>query len=393
MGRDLRSIQRSLRRGGWVDAGGIAALIFLTLLAAGAALLLAGKLQFPSLGSGADPLDVLRGVGLVALAILGVTTDIDGLSLSVIPLGALALVGVAGARLARETFRSRERSGASEVFKVGAMFALFCTAGASFFRFGGTVPVEAPPFEAWGLGLVWGSAIAGSGAALASGWRPLGWVDRLPNRAVREGVRVGVWIVKAATLGALGALLCVLVGRLAGGPLPRSFGVGDALAVIIYLVAFLPNALVAVFGLAVGGTLTIGAQVDVDGSIVGPVHEHSLLSWGRGDAPAGLVLLFLLPLCVSIAGGVWAARRDGSLPAAFAMVMVAGLVLAAVVGLLASVSDARLGAGLLKEQGVGLVSVNAPRTAFLTFLWTVLGGTVGIALEKRIDGPSKVTVA
>jgi hypothetical protein len=384
---EVDRLRRSLQRGGWIEAAQVAALIFLTLLAVAALLLVAGKLQFTSLGSGSNPLEVLRAIGLVALVCLGAGINIGGLTLSVIPLGAITAVAWSGARLAREVGTERQRNPLTDVLKLGAAFGVVCLFGALVFRFGGDVPMRVSALEAGGLGVVWGCIIAGVGKARA---RDLGLhsVRRSAERGtVGEGVRLalklGVWTAFGATV----ALLCFIVFRLASGPLPRSFGVGDASAALIYLAAFLPNALVAVFSLAVGATLRLGAQVDIGGEIVGPLREHSLFDWGRGDPPVALFLLIALPLTVTICGGVWAARRRARLPEALTSVAVGGTLFAIVVGILAALADARFGGGLVREHGLALVTVDSTEVALLTLLWSLAGGAVGVALErwKRAD--------
>jgi hypothetical protein len=386
-----RRLKRVIGEGGWLEAAEIASLVFLTLMAVGAFLLLAGKLHLPSLGSGAGPLDVLRGIGLVGLATLGVTIDIGGLELSVIPLGALAFVIVSGARVARDVFRREIPSRMGGSLKVGAVLAMICALAALVFRFDGSVPVTASPVGAAMLGFIWGTVIGGIGASLAAGWRPDAAHRTLSDGPIGEGMRQGARMFYSAALGALAALLCVIIGRLVSDPLPRSFGIGDALAATLYLIAFLPNVLGAVFSLAVGATLTIGAQVDVGGKVVGPLRQHSLFEWGRGGTDL-LVLLLLLPLCISIAGGIWAARREGQPSTLAGTIVVASATLGLAVGILAAFADARLGAGLVEERGVGLVAIDALQAGLLTFLWSAGGGTLGAVVNRQMRERSVVTV-
>jgi hypothetical protein len=353
-------------------------------------LLLAGKLQFASLGSGSGPLEVLRAIGLVALACLGVGIDLGGLTLSVIPLGGLAVVALSGTRLIRDVARRRERRTLGDVLKVGVALGVMCWLAALVFRFGGDVPVKAPAFESAALGFVWGCALAALGAALAARRDATSsLVDRLDRPPLGDGGRLSWKLGTWAAFGSLVALLLVIAGRLAADPLPRWFGVGDAAAALIYLLAFLPNALMAIFSLALGATLTLGAQIDVGGEIIGPLREISLFSWGRGGPPTGLFLLLALPAAVSIAGGVRAARRVRPLASVAQVVAVAAALLALATGVLASLADARLGAGLVRAQGVALVTVGPTQVAILTMLWTMVGGAVGVALQRGIEARAR----
>jgi hypothetical protein len=389
---EIERVRRKLRGEGWVEAAQVAALIFLTLLALGAALLVAGKLQFASLGSGSGPLEVLRAIGLVGLACLGVGIDIGGLTLSVIPLGGLSVVALSGTRLIRDVARRRERRTLGDVFKLGVALGVICGLAALVFRFGGDVPVKAGPFESAALGFVWGCALAALGAALASDRNgPASLVGKLDRPPLGDGARLSLGLGSWAAFGALGALLLLIAGRLAADPLPRWFGVGEAAAALIYLVAFLPNALVAIFSLAIGATLRLGAQVDVGGEIVGPLRELSLFSWGGKGPPAALFLLLVLPAAVSIGGGVRAARRLRTSASVARVGSIAAVLFALVVGVLASFADARLGAGLVRSQGVALVTVGPTQVALLTLLWTLVGGAVGVVLQRGIEARARRT--
>lgn len=355
----------------------MAALLFLTLMAGGAALLVAGKLQFPSLGSGAGPFDILRAIGLIALASLGVTIDLDGLELSVVPLGLLAIVAAVFIAMSRQFTRDPERT-LTDVPAVGFGFGLMCCVAAFVFRFGGDAPVAASPVAALLYGTLWGILLSG-GASTFAGRGPV-----MPVRApppVDEMMRDAVRCLPVAAYGALVALLGALIVRLASDPLPRSFGLGDAVAATLYLIAFLPNVLVALFSLGVGAAIEVGAQFDVGGEMVGPLRTISLWDWG--SAPPLRWFLVALPLAVGIALGVRTSARHRELTRALLDVVGTAALLALAIGLLAAVGDARLGAGLVKQDGVGLVAVNARQTTILTFLWITCVGTLSV-LAARI---------
>lgn len=360
------------------ELASVAALIFLTLMVAAAVLLVAGKLQFPSLGAGAGPFDVLRAIGLIALATLGVTIDLDGLELNVVPLGALALVAGAAVTMSRQFVRSPART-ASDISIAGLGLGLLALLGAFVFRFGGEAPVSASPAGALVLGTGWGMLFLGVAIAHSDPGRiesrrlPALVADALPE--AWRALKIGVY-------GSLVALLCFLIARLAADPLPRSFGLGDAAAAFIYLVAFVPNVLVAIFSLAVGATLDVGAQFDVGGRMVGPLRTISLWDWGNA-APVRW-LLIALPIVMSIAVGLRSAKKERTFNGVASLVVPTAVIVAVAVGAVAAIGDARLGAGLVRQNGVGLVAVNAGQAAALTFLWIAAGGIITASITQAI---------
>lgn len=384
-------LRRNLERGRWIAAAQVAALMFVTLLAAGAALLLAGKLQFESLGAGAGPLEVIRAIGLVALACLGATIELGDLPLFALPLGVMAVVAFAGLRAIRDIGSERQDS-LGDALKVGLVFAAMCGVASLVFRFGGDVPIEAEVTDAIGLGFVWSSAIAAGSVALGSE-RAKQSLRELPEGPAWDGGALAGHVARLATYGAVVALLFLVIARLASDPLPRWFGIQQSFAALVYLAAFLPNILVALTALGFGATLRIGAQVGAGGELIGPLREHSLLEWGRGDPPVALFLLALLPLGLSLAAGFWGARRHADARPLASTIAVGAALCGVGMGVLSGLSEARLGAGLVREQGVGLVAVDPTEAALLTTLWLVLGGAAGAMLYRWIHPASRVTVA
>jgi hypothetical protein len=128
-----------------------------------------------------------------------------------------------------------------------------------------------------------------------------------------------------------------------------------------------------VFSLAVGASLEVGAQFDVGGRMVGPLRTISLWS---SDGISLRWLLLALPIAVGVANGIRTERKHPALPSAAKIVVGTAAIVAVAVGVLAAIGDARLGAGLVKQNGVGLVAVDALQAAILTFLWLALGGTL-----------------
>lgn len=370
----------------WRDAAGVAGMLFLSLLVVASVLLVAGKLQFPSLGSGASPLDVLRAIGLVALACLGVTVEIDDLPLSVLPLGALAAAAFLAYRLSRPVLSDRLHHPLLDGLKIGAPFGVLCLLGSLVFRFGGDVPVAASALESLIVGLIWGSMFGAAGSALADrgglgghpavATRSLGLV----RPELRGGVRAGGVMIGLASYGGLVGLLSIVVGRLASSDLPRNFQSADALAGVVYLAAFLPNAVAAVLTLGMGGSLTIGAQVQVSGRTIGPLREISLLD--PGTTPAALLVLLAVPLVTTAVAGAWVGRRERDLFGAVRSIVLGAVVLAAALGVTAAIGDARLGGGLVREEGLGLVAIEGGKAALLALCWGSIGGSVGAAADR-----------
>ena len=363
-----------------VEPASMAAIVFLSFLAAGAVLLIAGKLQFPSLGAGAGPYDVLKAIGLIALASLGVTIDLDGLALSVIPLGVIVAVTLLANGLSRQFVRDDARS-KLDVLLVGVVTGVMACVAALVFRFEGDAAVRASASGALLYGTLWGSLMA----AVGIWWGRRTPVERgisLPG-ILDESVQLARSAAATAAFGALVALLCLVIARLIAEPLPRSFGVGDAVAAILYLLAFLPNVLVAIFSLSVGATLQIGAQFDVGGELVGPLKSISLWDWGPGGSIARWLLL-LLPLGVAARTGVLAYERTTSSNRALRSIVGCAVVVAVGVGILAAIGDARLGAGLVKRSGVGLVAVDALQATILTFLWIAGGGGLAFLVKTKL---------
>lgn len=361
------------------EALGLAAYMFLVILAAGAVLLVAGKLQFPSLGAGASPFEVIKAAGLLGLACLGVPVDLGGLELSVVPLGMLGVIAVACTAMARTFLKGPSSSAATEAFIVAVSFAAMTGVAALVFGFGGDTKVEASALLGGIAGLVWGLCFVGLGWFAATGVR-LPW--NLDYRLV-TGWGVGRTFAGLAAIGSFIATLCLILGRLILDPLPPDFSLGDVAAAALYLIAFLPNVLVAVFSLAVGATLDIGAQVDVGGELVGPLRSLAILGGGGHGA---LKALLVLPLFVGVAGGYLAPKSRGPFSMLALRVSIGSFGFASAVGMLAWAGDARLGAGLVRGEGVGVVAVHPLQAGLLTFAWSFFGALAGAWLAERMEG-------
>ncbi len=370
----------------WHDPVMSAALGYLALLVVGAALLVAAKLQFPALGSGFNPLSVVTAMTILGLAALGAPLHIGPIEVLTLPLGALAIFGTAFAGFVRLSRRARRRSspvaGAVAGSRSGIVFGLLCGVAALVFRFRGgpdQVGVEALP--ALALGLLWGVVFGALGGMFA-GRSPgallatvtTGMRARFP--VVYEGVVSAGAMLAAGLALSVGAALVWILVVLARGSLPAGFGLRDAAAALLYLLAFAPNVAVSLLALSLGAPVEVGGRVTVGGRDFGGLLEYSLVEWAGGDPPWYLFGLLLIPIVACAGAGLLAYRNARDPGAVLEVIGVAALVFAAAVLVLASVGDARLGAGLLGGRGVARAAPNAFTAAVLACGW---GATLGFA--------------
>jgi hypothetical protein len=186
-------------------------------------------------------------------------------------------------------------------------------------------------------------------------------------------------------MAAVVLLLWIIVG-LARGAQPRSFDGGDALSALIYLVAFVPNVVVAILSLSVGAPIEVGAQVTFGGRLVGAIQDYSIFGWAGGQAPAWVFALPVIPLLACVGGGAWLRARTGNGEDSMdpkRSVAVAAVTFGAALFALALLGEARLGAALVSNRGVGLVAPNAWLVGILSFAWAAVGGLAGLYLSER----------
>jgi hypothetical protein len=386
---------RRLRGHGWIDAAAAAALAFLVLLSTGAVLLLAAKFQSSTFGAGADPLDVFTAVVILGLGSIRVPVHLGDLVFTLLPLGAFAAIASGIVWATRSSFRREQipESAAWEGLKVGAPFALICWLFALVFRFRDPPAiVHAGAIGALLLGGLWGSLFGALGVAtlvtspvalLRNGLSRLGSRSRI----LRAGIQAGGAMLGLAALMAAGALLLWIIVGLARGAQPRSFGGGDALSALIYLAAFAPNVLVAVLSLSVGAPIEVGAQVTFGGRLVGAIKDYSIFGWADDPAPAWVFLLLVIPLLACLGGGVWLRGHMGERPEGARMerersIAIAAATFGVALFLLALLGEARLGAALVRNRGVGLVAPNPWLVGVLSFAWAAAAGLAGWHLSE-----------
>ncbi len=363
----------------WLDPLAAACLAFLVLIALGALLLVAAKLQYPGFGAGANPIEVLSAIVILGLAILRVPIHVDQLVVSVLPLGALLAAGLGIAWATSVTIRAEHSRRLLLGASVGVPFGVLCWLAALVFRFGGRSEVFAGAWGSLFWGLLWGALFGALGTLRRSERR--GVIEAITaagrGSAIRRGVAAaGIALVAAGLLGGAATLLWVIVGLIRGAPGPQ-FALGDAVAAFVYLIAFGPNVIVTLTALGMGAPVYVGARVTVAGSAVGNVRRI----WLLGDAPGYAGFLILIPAIACSMAGFWARRvssRDEIVP----VIGTFALVFASVLGALAWLGEARLGASLL-GRGLAQLDVNAPATFALAVLWAALLGAGGWLLADR----------
>lgn len=388
--------RRSLVAGGWFEAASAAGIGFLALLCVGVVFLAAGRLQYPDIGAGTNPLSVLTSVVVLALGSLRIPIHLGDLSVTALPLGALVLSALAVSWAVEPAIRRRGVHGLRAHIAAGAKialpFALLCLAASLVFRFrGGTTPTYAAPVPALFLGAVWGTLFGALGGLRTHGslWAGARSVARAMGRRggiLYEGLRTGgLMLAFSFVLAAAAGLLWVIVELARGAPV-RNFGGGDALAGLLYAIAFLPNLLVAILAIAFGAQLDVGAQITIDGRQVGPLRTISLWDWGPEGTPWLAFALLLIPVVAMVAAGYFTRARSTRGASSFVVFAIGALVFALVLSLLAWLGEARLGAGLVRARGFAVIAAN-PALVFATALaWGLIGGVGGWKLAERRRG-------
>jgi hypothetical protein len=367
---------------GWTRACTVAVFGFLTAVALGAMLVVGAKLQYPSIGSEAGAFAGLEVIVMAGLAVLGAPVAIGDVSLSALPLGALAIVGWAIVWGTRRELRDEGAGDARSAIvagaKAGVPLALICLLAAVVFRIGAEPsPISVGPFAAGLIGGLWGvvfGALGGSLVAMDLRGRARHLSELLAERSrlVYEGVvAAALMLTTTAILGVVFSLLWVVVVLARG---PNDFGWGEALASLIYMSAFAPNVVVSVVSVALGAPVEVGAQVTVGGRVVGPLKDVSLFT---GDLPWPALALLVIPLIACFVGG-YSARRTTTIPRQGAGVLgAAALGYAFVLADLAVLADARLGAGLVRSRGFALIAPDSLPVFLLALAWAVVLGYAG----------------
>ena len=387
--------RRALAAGGWIDASQAAGLAFLGVLGIGAVLLVAAKLQLPELGNELNPINVLSAIVMAGLGTLGVPLHLGGIEVSVIPLGALTATGLMISWAVRTSHRRREGGGTGERIldgaKVAIPFGVLCWLASLLFRLREEPnPVSSGAGEALAFGLLWG-ALFGALGALRSGTtlRQLlsQGLDRFRGRSTNAYggfVAGGVMLLVTFLLAAIALLLWIIVGLARGGT-PKGFGAGDAVAAIVYLIAFLPNMLATIAGFSVGAPVELGGQITVAGRLRGRVPAYSVFDWDGGTPPFYVALLVMIPVIACSVGGYIAYRNAKDKNQVVEVLAAAVVTFSVTLLILATLAEARLGAGLLGRSGFARLAVNAPITFLLAVVWSGALGFAGWKVAEMQD--------
>lgn len=321
--RALEHLGGEVRRGivahGW-DRAALAALTgFAAVLAVGSVFVVMAKLAVPDFGSGKSPLWIMARIGVAGLGALGIPIERAGEGASVLPVGALMLVGWILAWATRKVvetsgaFTLRER--VLEGLKVAIPFALGCFIASFVFRLRDRDPsLGADPSWALILGLVWGAIFGALGGLWAGGVRDAAdagdrWLENRP--LLRDGLRTGATMLVG--LGLLSAVVVVaaIALKVAFGGAPPISG-GEAAAFVLAVILFGPNLVAGAAAFSLGGPVGVLART-IDGARV--ASEVSLLGWDAGRPSAYLYLLILVPAAAFAYGGYHARRSGAGSPA------------------------------------------------------------------------------
>lgn len=390
-GELLRSLGSIFRREGAGDLLVAAVFGFLVMVAVGAALVAAARLQYPFLGEDASSFSVLSAIVMVGLATLGAPIEIGDISVSALPIGGMLVVGLslvwASRRLVGRGPAVKLGDAVRDGMKVAIPFALLCWGAALTFRLREPpTPSGVSAGAAAMLGLLWAALFGAIGGLINV--KPLrfhvadvraGLAER--SRALLTGASAGVFmLVVTGVATTLAGLVWIIIGLLDGSE--GGLDAGEVGAGVIYLVAFAPNVLIAIAAVAHGAPLEIGAQISSAGRRIGSLESVSLSQWGDSSPPWFAFLLLLIPLAACLMGGFHArrtARRDDP---EMHVLGAAALVYSIVLGVLAALSEARLGAGLVREKGFGKVSPDPALTFLLAAAWALVAGYAGWKLAE-----------
>lgn len=375
-------------KAGWLQAATgasqAAAFSFLFLLCVGGLLVLSAKLQVPDLGAGARPTSVFTTIAIVAMGCLGAPVRLGGLEITALPLGALLPVGVVLFTAARAT---QSRSGLAPrlhgVLTTG-IFATLCFLSSLVFRLGGDNPLSVAPPQTLLLACVWGFVFTVLPSGRAHPRELLKHPMIRPERGpVARGAATGLTGLAVSLALASVSVVVLVVASFFTGPSTPGFGIADALGLVIEALAFLPNLGVNLVGFSMGAPIDAGVAVGLSGASGGEVPSYSLAEWAGTSPPWYAYSALVLPLVAMLGAGVFARRRSRTSPT-FSWSAVAALSFSAPLALLAWISEARLGAGVVTSQGFARLSANVPTTLVLGLLWAAVGIPTGWWIVHRL---------
>jgi len=372
------SLGRTLRSGRWPESASAAAMGFLAVLGVGALFVGLLKLIDPTFGSDRNPLWVLTRVVIAGLASLGIPVEQGGVGGSILPMGTLVLVAWALVWAARTVVASGPAQSSTERAlqgaRIGAPFGILCFIAALVFRLRDGVDTGADPGLAFVIAGLWGAVFGAAGGLLAGrSSRSAGAPIRaLGPGPLREGVLAGVTMLVSAAIAAMAAaLIFVIVDLVTGTDLRLT--AGDAVALVILLVAFAPNIAVGTVAFSMGAPM----QFVADSLGVGFRRNFSLFGLGDSGPEWYVYLVVLIPLFACLFGGYSVRRRTNHPTKMVEIVAVAAGVLSIGLSFLVYVGTLSLDRGLLGPGNLLVLSPDATAVFFLSLLWAGVLGIVG----------------
>lgn len=309
-----------------------------------------------------SPEDVLLASGPGWLAAYQVPITIGGRELGLLPLAATFGIAVLLARSASGAAERLDcRTPHDAVAVIGTMAGAHAVVGCTVSLVANGAYATADPLAAFCMPGLLAGVSAAAGLARRSGLvdavRP--YTDAAAVAGIRAGMLGLAWLI------AVGAAVLAVVSVFSAPTMHTLFeasapGFGSGLGMLLLCVLYLPNAVLATLGFAVGPGFSFGTVwVSPAGFEGGDVPAIPLLA-GMPDAPAGWwAAVLVLPAAVGVLVG-WT-LRDSS-PDPFARLRSAG-VAGAVVGFLCVLLGALAGGRVASHAGLvlplGLLSVAA----------------------------------
>ena len=309
--------------------------------------------------------DALHGGVLAWLAAQHAPLHTSAGSLSLLPLGLLAVPAVALYRCGRWAGRASVDAVPAAVAAAATLAATYAVAAAVVTSLA-SGPAVAVPTAPVVLGALLLGVLAG-GLGVVSGGRLWAQVAGRAPESVPHVVRAAM-VGLATLLGGggliLSAAMVVHFGRLLD--LTRSLGAGAFGGAVLMLlgVFYVPTAVVwaAAYAAGPGFAVGIGTSVAPAGIALGPVPVFPILGVlpGTGSAPTVSLLALGVPLVAGTLVGVLAARRPARTPGqTVAEAGAAGVLAGLALGVLAWLSSGSLGAVRMSQLGPNGLSVGA----------------------------------
>jgi hypothetical protein len=387
----VASLRRALGAGRWTEAASAASMGFLAVLGVGALFVGLLKLVDPTFGTDRSPLWVLTRVVIAGLASLGIPFEQGGAGDAILPMGTLVLVAWALIWAARTIVASRggRRSGerALDGAKVGVPFGLLCWIAALVFRLREGVDTGVDPSLALVIGALWGGLFGAAGGLLAErSPRSTPSEDSDVDRPgpLKEGVMAGATMLLTAVVAAMAAaLIFVIVNLIVGRDLRLT--AGDAVAVVILLVAFAPNIAVGTLAFSMGTPVEFVA----DSLGVGFRTDFSLFEAGSSGPEWSLYLAVLIPLSACLFGGYAARRRTNHPHKMIEIVAVAAATLSISLSFLVYIGNLSLERVLVGQGNLLVLAPDASAAFFLALVWAGVLGIIGWKVAESQPRPAQ----